>query len=203
MIFLYILIAIILLFILILFTNIKIKIEYRDKLNFDLYFGIFKIPLKLFSKEKKSKEKVKNPKKSEKKKKNSLKEKIKKNGYVQTLSDTAELAKSCLSTLGKFISKITINPFELKLVMVGKDAAKLAIEYGQLCAIYYPLISTLNRTANCKKINSNICVDYTKAETEIYFKTQIKFRLISVLTSAVKIIKEFLDFKSKLDDERN
>ncbi len=203
MIFLYILIAIILLLTLVLITSIRIKIEYCDELLLVVYFGIFKIPLQLFSKEKKSKKQTKKTKISDKKKKVSFKEKIKENGYVQTLSDIAELAKSSLATLGKFISKIKINPFELKLVMVGKDAAKLAIEYGQLCAVYYPLIGTLDRTARCKNINSNICVDYTKAETEFYFKTQIKFRLISVLNCALKIIKEFIDFKSKFDGERN
>lgn len=198
MIFLYILIAIILLLILILITNIKIKIEYCDQLLLQINFGIFKIPLELFSREKKSKKESGKTKNNEKKKKVSFKEKIKKNGYVQTLSDVAELTKSSFSTLGQFVSKVTINPFELKLMLVGKDAAKLAIEYGQFCAIYYPLIGTLDRTAKCKNINSNIFVDYAKEETEFYFKTQIKFRLISVLTSAVKIIKEFLDFKSKL-----
>lgn len=210
MIVVYILLAIILIVTLILFTNIRIKIAYQSDNDFDLkfYFGIFKIPASLFDKKKKDKK----PKKAEKqtkenkksevkkpKKSNTLMSKIKKKGFYLSFLEVVDFLKPVFAVLNDFSSRVKINPLIIKIKMTGSDAADLAIDYGRLCAVYYPIIELINEKTNCKNIDSNVFVDYISDKSEIFVKTQIKIRVVHCLTHAFKILKEFLDFKAKFD----
>lgn len=210
MIFLYILLGIIALIALILFTGIRIKIEFNENLKIRFYFGFFKIPESFFNKknkksDNKSKNKSKKDLKSDKKqsknakKSNKLMQNINKKGYYNSLLEVLDFLKPVLSTTEDFASKIKINPLIIKVKMTGSDAAKLAIDYGKFCAVYYPLLNLLQSKTNCKNINSNVFVDYICEENEIYFKTELKIRLIHLVTNGFKIIMEFIKFKGKFN----
>ena len=208
MIFVYILLVILVLVLLILFTNIRIKITYQDGFDLSFYFGIFKIPKSLFNKKKKTKK----PKKAEKKtadkknskdkkptKSNKLIDKIKKKGFYLSYLEVIDFLKPVFTVLNSFSSKVKINPLIVKIKMTGDDAAKLAIDYGKFCAVYYPAVELVSEKTNCKNIDSNVFVDYTSNKPEIFVKTQIKIRVVHCLTHSFKILKEFLKFKSKFD----
>lgn len=210
MIFLYILLGIIALIALILFTGIRIKIEFNENLKIRFYFGFFKIPESFFNKknkksDNKSKNKSKKDLKSDKKqsknakKSNKLMQNINKKGYYNSLLEVLDFLKPVLSATEDFASKIKINPLIIKVKMTGSDAAKLAIDYGKFCAVYYPLLNLLQSKTNCKNINSNVFVDYICEENEIYFKTELKIRLIHLVTNGFKIIMEFIKLKDKFN----
>ena len=187
MIFVYILLVILALVLLILFTNIRIKITYQDGFDLSFYFGIVKIPKSLFNKEKK-------PKNS-----NKLMDKIKKKGFYLSYLEVIDFLKPVFTVLNSFSSKVKINPLIVKIKMTGDDAAKLAIDYGKFCAVYYPAVELVSEKTNCKNIDSNVFVDYTSNKPEIFVKTQIKIRVVHCLTHSFKILREFLKFKSKFD----
>lgn len=205
MIFLYILLGIIAFITILLLCNIKIKIVYAEELNMSFYFGFFKIPTELFKKNNKKKRTDKKPKSEieqkpkKKPKKNKLLENVKNKGYYESFVELIDVLKPIFKTLNSFTSKFKINPLIIKIRMTGDDAAKLAIDYGKFCAVYYPLIELINTKTNCKNINSDVFVDYTSNKPEIYVKTQIKIRLIHGVTHSFKILQEFLKFKSKFD----
>lgn len=209
MIFVYILLVILALLLLLLFSNIRIKITYADGFDLSFYLGIFKIPQSLFNKEKKQNKK---PKKTEKKpkseknkedkkqkKSNKLMDKIKKKGFYLSFLEVVDFLKPIFTVLDSFSSKVKINPLIVKIKMTGEDAAKLAIDYGKFCAVYYPAVELISEKTNCKNINSNVFVDYTSNKPEIFVKTQIKIRVVHGLTHSFKILREFLKFKSKFD----
>lgn len=210
MIFLYILLGIIALFALILFTAIRIKIEFDETLKIRFYFGFIKIPERIFNKKDKKRGKIskKKDKKSsitdktnskKDKKSSKLMQNIKKKGYYNSLLEVLDFLKPVLSALENFSSKIRINPLIIKIKMTGSDAAKLAVDYGKFCAVYYPLLNLLQSKTNCKNINSNVFVDYIGEENEIYIKTELKIRLIHLVTNGFKIIMEFIKFKDKFN----
>ncbi|MEE1003491.1 MAG: hypothetical protein U0L17_07110 [Acutalibacteraceae bacterium] len=210
MIFLYILLGIIALIALILFTGIRIKIEFNENLKIRFYFGFFKIPESFFNKknkksDNKSKNKSKKDLKSDKKqsknakKSNKLMQNINKKGYYNSLLEVLDFLKPVLSATEDFASKIKINPLIIKVKMTGSDAAKLAIDYGKFCAVYYPLLNLLQSKTNCKNINSNVFVDYVCEENEIYIKTELKIRPIHLVKNGFKIIMEFIKLKDKFN----
>lgn len=210
MIFLYILLGFIALLTLILITQIRIKIKFDESFKISFYFGFVKIPEKLFNK--KDKTKKKKPKKTNNKAENKAKstdkkakkpsklmQNIKKKGYYNSLLEVLDFLKPVLSALENFSSKIKINPLIVKVKMTGSDAAELAIDYGKFCAVYYPLLQLVESKTNCKNINSNIFVDYVCEENEIFIKTELKIRLIHLVTNGFKIIMEFIKFKDKFN----
>lgn len=207
MIFFYILLGIIGLILLLLFSNIKVKIELDKSLIIKIYYGIFKIPDKLFEKKEKSNDKRKSEKKAKSKSKTKNKskakpkftDKIKEKGYFETFNEVLNALSPVLKILKSFAFKIRINPLIINIKMANDDAAKLAIDYGKFCAVYYPALEVLSKSTKCKNINSNVYVDYLAEKNETYIKTTIKIRLIHCLTHSFCIIKEFLKFKSKFN----
>lgn len=207
MIFLYILLGIFALIALILFSCIRVKILFDGDLQFKIYLGIIKIPESLFNKDKEKEKKPKKDKKKEvkkakiadKKKENKLFKDIKNKGFYNSFVIFTDFLKPVLKTLKSFASKIHINPLIIKIKMTGDDAAKLAVDYGKFCAVYYPALELLSYNTKCKNIDSDVFVNYIDEKTEFYIKTQIKIRLIHCVTHALKIIKEFFKLKSKLN----
>lgn len=201
MIFLYILLSIIALTSLILFTHIRVKIEFSDDFYLKIYFGLIKIPENLLKKtnKKKSNKNSQTDEKKSKQKSNKLLQKIKKKGYYESLVEVLDFLKPLLSILEKFVNKIKVNPLIIKIKMTGFDAADLAIDYGKFCVVYYPLIELVDSKTKCKNISSDVFVDYVSKENEIYLKTELKIRLIHVLSDGFKIIMEFIKFKEKFD----
>lgn len=208
MIFLYILLAVVAVVLLILFSSIRIKIEFSQNLKLKFYLGFIKIPEKLLKKQKKaSKKSKKTAKKTEKKakieqkkpKKSKLFENIKQKGYYNSLIEVMDFLKPILAVLESFAAKIRINPLIIKIKMTGSDAADLAIDYGKFCTVYYPLIELIESKTNCKNINSDVFVDYVSNKPEIYIKTELKIRLVHILTHGFKIIMEFISFKEKFN----
>lgn len=207
MIFLYIILGIIALFTLILLSSIRVKILFNGELQFKIYFGIIRIPESLFNKNKKNVDKQKKQKenkakktdKKEKNKDNKVLKSIKNNGYYNSFVVFMNFLKPVLKTLKSFASKININPLIIKVKMVGDDAAKLAVDYGKFCAVYYPALELLSYNTKCKNIDSNVFVNYSDENAEYYIKTQIKIRLIHCVTHAVCVLKEFFKLKSKFN----
>lgn len=206
MIFLYIFLGIAVFLALVLFTDIRIKIEFKEKLNIRFYFGIIKIPesvLKSASKKdkKKSSKADSNSENYQKKKKKSNKtiEKIQDKGYYESFIALMDFLKPVITILSEFASKIVIKPLIVKIKMVGNDAAKLAVDYGKFCFVYYPAVNLLSSKTNCKKIDSDVYVDYTDKKSEFYIYTEIKIKLIYCLKSAISVLIEFLRLKNKFE----
>ncbi len=94
-----------------------------------------------------------------------------------------------LKKFKKFFSHCRINPLKIKIVMTGQEADELAINYGKVCSVYYPLLSGVEAIVPIKKIDSDLSVDYVKKENEIYFYGKIKVRVIYAIISGIGIIK--------------
>lgn len=190
-----VLLAIVLIILLFLFTSIRIKIKYDNSLLVEFYFGIIKIPDNLLSRsEKKGKSKNKEKGKSKNKNKKII-DIIKRKGFYNSLSELIEFLSPTFKELENFLKKLRIDPLQIDIKMVGDDAAKLAIDYGKFCAIYYPVIKAIETKTSCQNIQSNVYVDYVSDKSEIYFKTELKIRLIHGIISGLKIILLFLKFK--------
>ena len=195
MIFAFILLSFVFIILLILFTSVKIKIEYNDSLSIDFYFGFLKIPETLFKKTKKKDKSSNKEKPKSKNKSNKLIDKIKHKGVYDSFIEVVEFLSPTFKELKSFLKKLRIDPLHIDIKMAGKDAADLAIDYGKFCAIYYPILNLIESSTICKNIQSNVFVDYIAKKSEVYFKTELKVRLIYGVISGFKIILLFLKFK--------
>ena len=201
MIFAFILIFLLGLILLLFLTNVKIKIKYNNDLKIDFYYGWFKIPQSLLNrtqKEEQPKSQTDNSK-QEKKKENKLFNTIKKKGVYESFVEILEFLSPVLKEVQAFLKNVKIDPLKIDIKMVGDDAAKLAIDYGKFCAVYYPIVELVESTTKCKNINSNVYVNYVDKTPSVFIKTEITFRLIFGIVSGIKIINLFTKFKEKFN----
>lgn len=201
MIFAFILIFLLGLILLLFLTNVKIKIKYNNDLKIDFYYGWFKIPQSLLNrtqKEEQPKSQTDNSK-QEKKKENKLFNTIKKKGVYESFVEILEFLSPVLKEVHAFLKNVKIDPLKIDIKMVGDDAAKLAIDYGKFCAVYYPVVELVESTTKCKNINSNVYVNYVDKTPSVFIKTEITFRLIFGVVSGIKIINLFTKFKEKFN----
>lgn len=194
----YIICAIIAVIAGILLQSLIFTVDYGD--DFTVYLRFLFIKIRLFP-QKDKKKKKNNVKNENGKKQSEVKKKVDKSidikGFADTFNEYRTAFRPIINALGGFCRHIRIYPLKIRAVLAGKDAADLAIDYGRLCAVFYPSLAWLCGRINIKRKNVYIGVDYLKPkyELEIFFKARI--RLIFALGLAVKIIWQLVKIKLK------
>ena len=157
MIVLWILLGLIALIFLLLCIPVRFDLNYNGEATVFIRYLFLKyrvLPEKKKKKEKKSSEK-KSEEQAKEKKPNPLLQQVKKYKEAEGLTGLLTLAKDLLKAtgtrFGKLLRHIKLKDFDLYvLVGGGKDAAEIAVLYGEVCAGVYPAVSVLLGLTNCK-----------------------------------------------------
>ncbi len=210
MIALYLLLGVIavlfLVLILALFIPVKVKLKLSGKLEvFVLVLGI-----RIFSNEekpqKKRKKTLKKAKKSEKKqpenkkKDNPFIRSVKEKGLLNTLEFYRSVVKAALSGIGFFLRRIKIRKFTLDITVATDNAAKTAIEYGEVCTAVYPAISFVASKINFKPQRIDISTNFDATAPEVYFYTEVSSNLLSVVMAAANGYKKYRRLKKESEN---
>ena len=155
MIALYILGGLLLLILLILIVPVRLRVTYDQTLTAKLRV-LFLIPYTLYDergpeKPKKEKAKADKPAKAKKKKEKKsashlFKERaaeLKTRGAAGLLDWLRDIARLVLGATKRLLRAITVRRLDLRMCVVGEDAADTALTCGRFCAAAYPLLGTL------------------------------------------------------------
>lgn len=195
---LYIFSAIAALICAIIFSKARIRIEYSTNLKITLYFWFFKYTLFPQKKVKKQSKKDKTkPKTTDKKPNDKIDESIKKKGFTDTFLELKGAIMPIIKALGTLVSYIHVSPFNFELIMAGKDAADLAIDYGKLCSVFYPFLAFLCELMKFGKKHVYIGVDYVLPKHEIKLDLTLKLRLNHALSFGIKSVFHLVKQKIK------
>ncbi len=179
---------------LILATPLRIFLSYSDgALHFRLKYGL----LPLFDSDKPPKEQAPKKKqvKSTKKKSSGAMEKlldflglsdiasisnvkkaIRSYGVANLIRTVHEAIIRLFAKIFKLAKKGVFKEFDLRIAVGDSDAADAALQYGQVCAAVYPLITYLKSCMKFRKPNVEIRCDYSLEHTEINFEGQLNYR---------------------------
>ena len=95
--------------------------------------------------------------------------------------------------LGGFAKHLYITRCNIRICVVGEDAADTAIKYGYVCSAVYPVISILEQNCVLKKhytdISAGFLAEKTAAEMELTFKIRLLFLLGAAFKAAFRGIK--------------
>ncbi|MCQ2478380.1 MAG: DUF2953 domain-containing protein [Clostridia bacterium] len=183
-------------------VDFRIRSKSGSDIEFSLYF-LKVIKLGLNKKESKSKENdgAKNEKKkkglSEKTKRilgidkfdsiKTLKFNLKESGIEGTFGKTVEVIKFLISTAKDLIKKIRLKNLRILYISASADAASTAINYGEVCAVVYPLTSYIEQFFKGKKnFDVDICCDFDREKP--YFETDLKVSL-SVICALICFVR--------------
>ncbi len=118
-----------------------------------------------------------------------------------SLLDFLPLAKVGLALLNDFRRKLRVDRLELRMVMAGGDPAKLAVNYGRLCASAGAAQEILDRALHIKKKEIDLQCDFVAPSTTVYALLELTITLGRLLFLLIrygwKALKEYLKIKNK------
>ena len=90
-----------------------------------------------------------------------------------------------------------IRRLRVEIRVASTDAAQTAVEYGAVCAAFYPLLSFFDNIANVKMKQINVTADFDSGRPQFSFSAIVKLRIINLLIMAFGVFSEYTKFKTR------
>ena len=180
--------------------GISVKVHFDDNSDFKCTISYLFIKYRLLPKDeeksrrkeakkrKKQEKLLKKGKKIKEKAKISFKDMFKEKGIRGFLEDIKTLVKSLWSLILSVISRAKIMNLDLKMNVVGTDAADTAIIYGYTNAVVFPIVSALiENVYECKDYNVDIVPDFSEdAEASVNLDIHVKIKPIKLIAAILE-----------------
>ncbi len=105
-----------------------------------------------------------------------LKKSLSKKGIVGTLHSIFTAVKQLFLRIAGLVKKGVFKKFDLTIVVADSDAADAALQFGQVCAVAFPMLQFLENSVKICKENIDIRCDYDLDSTQISFDGQLNYR---------------------------
>ncbi len=204
---LLIILGIIAFILILLMIPVRIKLDYGEKTT--LRLGYFFLSFRIYpAKEKKPGKKKKTPekkkeeekKKPQKKKPGKLKQLLDKHGADGLIEILKEAAKIVTELLGGLARHLYFTRFNVRICVVGEDAADTAVKYGYVCSAVYLPIAVLSEHSVIKKhsedISAGFLAEKTAAELELTAKIRPLFLIPILLKALIGLVRIVLKLRS-------
>ena len=202
-----IILGIIAFILILLMIPVRIKLDYGEKTT--LRLGYFFLSFRIYpAKEKKPGKKKKTPKKKkeeekkkpQKKKPGKLKQLLDKHGADGLIEILKEAAKIVTELLGGLARHLYFTRFNVRICVVGEDAADTAVKYGYVCSAVYLPIAVLSEHSVIKKhsedISAGFLAEKTAAELELTAKIRPLFLIPILLKALIGLVRIVLKLRS-------
>ena len=204
---LLIILGIIAFILILLMIPVRIKLDYGEKTT--LRLGYFFLSFRIYpaketkpGKKKKTPEKKKEEekKKPQKKKPGKLKQLLDKHGADGLIEILKEAAKIVTELLGGLARHLYFTRFNVRICVVGEDAADTAVKYGYVCSAVYLPIAVLSEHSVIKKhsedISAGFLAEKTAAELELTAKIRPLFLIPILLKALIGLVRIVLKLRS-------
>ncbi len=163
------------------------------------YLGITLFDNKKTAEPKKSKQakKTSQDKESSPKKENFIKRTYKQKGLLGTIDYFSKVFTMVLKRFWWVAKRFKFRKFNFDLVVATSDAADTAIQYGEVCAVLYPVLSLLQSLIDFKPKQVNISADFDKTKWEFKTSILVKTRALYWIIAAVGLMVQFLKLQRK------
>ena len=167
----------------------------------DLLFKIKYAGITLVNNEKESSHKKHSSKNIEKKapqkKENFISKIYKQKGLLGTVRYFSDVITIILKKFFWLAKHFKIRRLKFDLIIATDDAARTAIQYGEVCAALYPLFTALQAFTNLKPKSININADFDKTKWEFKTHVLVKAKLCFWLVATIGVITQYLKLQRK------
>lgn len=115
-------------------------------------------------------------------------------GFTGAVKEIFAFLHSCLKHLGGLLKTVKFRKVKLNLTVAASDAAKTAIQYGEVCSAVYPVLSYLDSIANIRYKEINVKSDFCSTKGSFNFSLNVRVQIIFLIITAYKIYKEYKNF---------
>ncbi len=185
----YLILAFVVIILLLFFLPIRLTIEYDKSLKLNVKILFFKFSFD-FSDDKYDSENYKPIKNNNHSGKslNSVLNTIKKKGLINSLKLILGILKTSGDLSLEIFKKINVNNLTFLLKLGGKDAASVAIKYGQACFLIYSLFGYLISLKSPEVYKLKVVPDFESESTYLYSKITLTITMLNLFQSGIKYI---------------
>ncbi len=126
------------------------------------------------------------------KKPNIIKQIYDKDGVLGILLMISTLLQTVNSAIITLIKGFHIHSLYVKMIIGGSDAAQIAIDYGKICGVYFPLKGLILSTMKVDNCDDYIAPDFIAPRSEYEFQLIMSLSIGAVLKVALVAVKQFL-----------
>lgn len=121
-----------------------------------------------------------------------LKQSVGRAGVSATAAQIADILKQLLGRIVWILPRCRLNRLRLTAVCTGEDAAEVAMEYGAVCAVVYPLVGYLETLIPTRPRGEDIRVlcDLSQEESGFHADVKLSVRIFHVVRALLHIIRE-------------
>lgn len=116
------------------------------------------------------------------------------NKLSEFLSIILKMTKIIINKGKNFLKKIVIYKCHMKIDVVSSDAYNVAVNYGKVCSIIYPLLNLLDIRSKCKDFYLDIrpvFIENQYRSDEVKYDIRFKTRIINIFCFVISI---FIDY---------
>lgn len=195
MIVLYIAAILVVLLLILIFMPVSIVTDYGE----DFQFSVRVLGIKVAPR--KAKKRV-GEKEDAKPKRSFLKSRIERDGISETIKKGAAFVKDTLTHLKKLLPHIKVRDLQISISVSGTDAALTAIEYGAVCATFYPFMRWLYSVLDIKAKQIDVISSFEKKESYITCHAKVSASFIWLLLAAYGVYTEYKKLTEEQINER-
>lgn len=123
---------------------------------------------------------------------NVIKQIYDKDGILGILLMVSNLLQSLNSAIITLIKGFHIHSLYVKMIIGGSDAAQIAMDYGKICGVYFPLKGLILSTMKVDNCDDYIAPDFIAPRNEYEFQLIMSISIGAVLKVALVTVKTFL-----------
>lgn len=204
----WILLGILGLMALLLLTPVSVRAKYEDAL--EVWLGLGPVKLRAFPPKKRKKAENK-PQKAKKTKEKKAKQKPKTKKEPKrsplalekpTLAQLPDYLRLGADALGSMRRRILVRNFRLDLTLGGDDAAKTALNYGRVAALFSILGPLLERAFRVRKRDVSVEADFSGGPNRAAGEIEIAACPLRLVIAGLKLLFAFLALQRKTAQEK-
>ena len=111
-------------------------------------------------------------------------------GVSTTFGELFSVIRMLLGRVGWLLKRSCFHHFDLRIVAGDSDCADVALGYGTICAVVFPLVGLLERAVRFRRKNVAVLCDYNAETTSVTLDLQLNVRLGLVLRALLHVIRE-------------
>lgn len=204
----WILLGLLSILLLVLVTPVSVRAKYEDSLEVWLGLGPVKLlafPLKKRQNRKKQPKKEKKTKEKKAKQKPETEKAAKKPALkieTPTLDQLPDYLRLGADALGSMRRRILVREFRLSLTLGGDDAAKTALNYGRVAALFSLLGPLLDRAVRVRRKDVSVETDFSGGSNRAAGEIEIAACPLRLVIAGLKLLFAFLALQRKTAREK-
>lgn len=117
---------------------------------------------------------------------------FKKQGWEKSFKFIGDIIKECKEISTYVLKKINIKCIKSKIIVGADDAALVAIRYGQVSSLVYPLYNFILESAKPKKYDLNVLPNFTGDNNmKVLLYLDCSFNLFKIIAILFTILKNY------------